>query len=341
MMKEKRSVNKQSGEHSTEVRGSQEWRRTRHSGEDFEILLNRFGSGMKEKEAMINFEEKKRQRNDESIDWFLDELESLRRRSNPEQLTNRRNIRIASKFIVRVKNHDLRTLLATYYTISKDNAPNPEEMGEKSREYILMKPKKFSISDGRNLQGVSQQQRLTWYKPRDDMDKQQSCVNCGSADHYIADCSTKKTRDEKLGIYIIWRWHESDGRTCLQFYSGLIIKIGARWFFCSQEGHFTMDCTLFWEAKKKQKHPKHKIALAAVQNNRNRQAENDLQSKDVISRELSTKFVKAVTEERERERCWRGSNKKFTGDKLPEGGSRGYQQSGTRLGDKGDRTKAE
>ena len=49
----------------------------------FEILLNRFGSGMKCHQAMIRFE-KRRQRDDESIDRFLDYLESLRRRSDPE-----------------------------------------------------------------------------------------------------------------------------------------------------------------------------------------------------------------------------------------------------------------
>ena len=39
----------------------------------FEILLNRFGSGMKGHQAMIRFK-KKRQRDDESIDRFLDVL---------------------------------------------------------------------------------------------------------------------------------------------------------------------------------------------------------------------------------------------------------------------------
>ena len=50
----------------------------------FEILLNRFGSGMKGHQAMMRFE-KRRQRDDESIDHFLDDLESLRRRSDPEE----------------------------------------------------------------------------------------------------------------------------------------------------------------------------------------------------------------------------------------------------------------
>ena len=78
----------------------------------FEILLNRFGSGMKGHQAMMRFE-KRRQRDDESIDRFLDDLESLRRRSDPEESTNRRNFSIASKFIDWVKSDDLRTMLAT------------------------------------------------------------------------------------------------------------------------------------------------------------------------------------------------------------------------------------
>ena len=93
----------------------------------FEILLDRFRLGMKVHQAMMNFE-KRRQREDESIDRFLDDLESLRRRSDPEESTNRRNFGIASKFIDVVRSDDLRTMLVTYYTLSKDNAPTPEEM---------------------------------------------------------------------------------------------------------------------------------------------------------------------------------------------------------------------
>ena len=127
----------------------------------FEILLNRFGSGMKGHQAMMRFE-KRRHRSNESIDRFLDDLESLRRRSDPEESTNRRNFSIASKFIDGVKSDDLRNMLATYYTLSKDNAPTPEEMRQKSREYMLMKPKKYTYSDNRNMQGGSQPQRSSW-----------------------------------------------------------------------------------------------------------------------------------------------------------------------------------
>ena len=125
---------------------------------------------MKGHQAMMRFK-KRRQRNNESVDRFLDDLESLRRRSDPEESTNRRNFSIASKFIDGVSSDDLRTMLATYYTLSEDNAPTPEEMREKSREYMLIKPKKYSFSENRNMQGESQQQRSSWYKPRDDMDK--------------------------------------------------------------------------------------------------------------------------------------------------------------------------
>ena len=52
-----------------------------------------------------------------------------------------------------------------------------------------------------------------------------------------------------------------------------------------------MDCPLFWAAVN---NPKHKLVLAAVQNTRNSQAENDLQSKEAANGELPTKTVKAV-----------------------------------------------
>ena len=76
---------------------------------------------------------------------------NVRRRSDPEESKNRRNFSIALKFIDGVKIDDLRTMLATYYTISKDNLPTPEEMRQKSREY--MKPKKNPYSENRNMRG--------------------------------------------------------------------------------------------------------------------------------------------------------------------------------------------
>ena len=234
------------------------------------------------------------QRDDESIDRFLDDLESLRRRSDPEESTNRRNFSIAAKFIDGVKSDDLRTMLVTYYTLSKDSAPTPEEMRQKSREYMLMKPTKYSYSDNRNMRGGSQPQRSSWYKPRDDMDKRRSCANCGSADHHVAHCTKYKQGMKSLG----YAPNEEDMSQMEdhEFYSSLIIKIGARCFFCNQEGNFRMDCPLFWEAVKNQSHSKHRLPSAAVQNQRNRQTEFETKNSEAPSAELPTKTVKAVTQ---------------------------------------------
>ena len=81
----------------------------------FEILLNRFGSGVQEHQAIMRFE-KRRQREDETIDKFLDNLELLRKRSQPDESNRRLNLAVASKFIDGVKNDELRTMLATHYT---------------------------------------------------------------------------------------------------------------------------------------------------------------------------------------------------------------------------------
>ena len=57
-----------------------------------------------------------------------------------------------------------------------------------------------------------------------------------------------------------------------------------------------MDCPLFWDAVKNKNYPKHKLALAAVQNTRNRQAEIDLKNTEAASGELTAKTVRAVTQ---------------------------------------------
>ena len=103
-----------------------------------DILLNRFGSGVQGHQAMVKFE-KRRQRDDESIGKFLDELELLRRRSNPDERISERNLAIASKFMDGVKSDELKTMLATHFTLSLDQVPTPDDLRMKSREYLLLK----------------------------------------------------------------------------------------------------------------------------------------------------------------------------------------------------------
>ena len=167
-------------------------------------------------------------------------------------------------------------------------------MRQKSRDYMLIKPKKYSYSDGRNMQGGGKQQRSSWYKPRDDMDKRRSCTNRGPADHHVADCTTYKQGMKSLGYAL----DEEDMSQTEEheIYSGLIIKIGAMCFFCNQEGHFRMDSPLFWDAVNNQNHPKYKLALAAVQNTRNRKTEIELKNTEAVSGELPPKTVKVVSQ---------------------------------------------
>ena len=105
----------------------------------FEILLNRFGSGVQGYQARMRFE-KQRQREDETIDKFLDNLEMLRRRSQPDESNRRMNLAVASKSFDGVKNEELRTMLATHYTPLSTNAPTPEKLRLKSKKFLLLKP---------------------------------------------------------------------------------------------------------------------------------------------------------------------------------------------------------
>ena len=104
----------------------------------FDILLNRFGSGVQGHQAMVKFE-KRRQRDYESIDKFLDDLELLRRRNKPDERISERNLAIASKFMDGVKSEELKTMLATHFTLSLGQVPTPDDLRMKSREYLLIK----------------------------------------------------------------------------------------------------------------------------------------------------------------------------------------------------------
>ena len=78
--------------------------------------------------------EKRRQDEEETIDTFLDDLEMLRRLSQPDESSSSMNLGVASKFIIdAVKNVELRTMLAKHFTPFSTNAPTPEELRLESR----------------------------------------------------------------------------------------------------------------------------------------------------------------------------------------------------------------
>ena len=129
---------------------------------------------------MVKFE-KRRQRDEESIDKILDDLELLRRRSNPDERISERNLAIASKFMDGVKSEELKTMLATYFTLSLNQVSTPDELRMKSLEYLLIKLRAQNrYSNYSNYSGTNTGANSSWYKPRDDMDKRRSCANCGS-----------------------------------------------------------------------------------------------------------------------------------------------------------------
>ena len=246
----------------------------------FEILLNRFGSGVQGHQAMMRFE-KRRQREDETIDMFLDDLEMLRRRSQPDESNRRMNLAVASKFIDGVKNDELRTVLATHYTPLSTNAP-PSRSGYYKNNY-------GNFNNGPANQGNN------WYNPRDDMDKRRSCANCSSADHHVSACPTYKQGMKAIGFSL-----EDEDASELDhedFMRGVIAKFGPRCFFCNLEGLFKSDCPQFWDAVADIKHPRHEEALSGVKASKARLlSEAEARKKDK-PQELAAKKMQAVTEE--------------------------------------------
>ena len=127
------------------------------------------------------------------------------------------------------------------------------------------------------MQGGSQQQRSPWYRPRDDMDKRRSSANCGSVDHHVADCTTYKQGMKSLGCA-----PEEEDKNQMEeheFYSGLIIQIGARCFFLQSRRPSQNGLSFVLGGSEESESTKTQTSTGAVQNTRNRQAENDLNNK--------------------------------------------------------------
>ena len=76
-------------------------------------FVESFRLGCSGHQAMVKYENR-RKRNDDSIDKFLDDLEILKRRSNPDKRISERNLAISSKSMDVVKSDELTTMLATH-----------------------------------------------------------------------------------------------------------------------------------------------------------------------------------------------------------------------------------
>ena len=212
----------------------------------FDILLNRFGSGVQGDQAMVKFE-KRLQRDDESIDNFLNDLELFRRRSNPDERMSERNLAIASKFMDGVKSEELKTMLATHFTLSLDQIATPDDLHMKSREYLLIKPRAQNrYNNYGNYSGTNTGANSSWYRPRDDMEKRRSCANCGSLGHHVSACSAYKQSMKAIGYFL--DDVDATDEDHEEYVRGLIMKYGPRCFFCNLQGHFKSDWTQFWDA---------------------------------------------------------------------------------------------
>ena len=234
----------------------------------FDILLNLFGSVVQGHQAMVKFE-KRCHRDDESMDKFLDDLELLRRRRNPDERISERNLAIASKFMDGVKSDELKTMLATHSTLSLDQVPTPDDLRMKSREYLLIKPRAQNrYSNYGNYSRTNTGASSSWYRHRDDMDKRRSCANCGSMDHHVSACLTYKQNMKAIG-YFLDEFDATD-KDHEEYVRELIMKYGPRCFFCKLEEHFKSDCTQFWDAVADAKHPRLKEAFSGVKASRAR-----------------------------------------------------------------------
>ena len=245
---------------------------------------------------MVKFD-KRRQRDDESIDKFLDDLELLRRRSNPDERISERNLAIASKFMDGVKSEELKTMLATHFTLSLDQVPTPDDLLMKSGEYLLINSRAQNrYSNCGNYSETNTGANSSWYKPRDDMDKRRSCASCVSMDHHVSACSAYKLNFKAIG-YLLDDVDATD-EDHEEYVRGLIMKYGPRCFFCNLEGHFKSDCTQFWYAVADAKHLRHEDALSGVKASRARlMNEAESRRKETIPSTYTTKKVKTLPDE--------------------------------------------
>ena len=145
---------------------------------------------------MVKFK-KRRERDYESIDTFLDDLELLRTRSKPDERTSEWNLAIASKLMDGVKSDELKTMLATHFTLSADSVPKPDDLRMKSREYLLIKTR-AQIVPAITATTVERilARNSSWYRSRDEKDKRRSW------DHHISASSNCNQNIKAIDYFV-------------------------------------------------------------------------------------------------------------------------------------------
>ena len=189
-------------------------------------------------------------------------------------------------------------MLAKHYTPLSTNAPTPEELRLKSKEYFLLKPPSRSGYYKNNYGNVNNgpaNQGNNWFKPKDDMDKRRSSAKCSSTDHHVSACPNYKQGMREIGFSL-----EDENASEVDhedFMRGVIAKFGSRCFFCNLEGHFKSDCPSFWDAVAHIQHPRHEEALSGVKASKARLLSEAEACRKEKPQELATKKMQAVTEE--------------------------------------------
>ena len=237
------------------------------------------------------------QREDETIDKFVDDLEMLRSRSQPDGSNSRMKLAVASKFNDGGKNDELRTMLATPYAPLSTKAPTREELRHKSKDYLLLKRHRDLVIT-KTIMAILTMDQLTnqqLVQTKGRHGKRRSCAHCISTDHHVSACPTYKQGMKVIGFSL--EDEEASEVNHEDFLRRVIAKFSPRCFFCNLEGQFKSDCAQFWDAVANIKHPRHEEALLGVKASKVRLLSEAEARRKEKPQELATKKMQAVTEE--------------------------------------------
>ena len=224
----------------------------------FYVFLTHFSSGVQGHQTIAKFE-KKRQSVEVSIDKFLDDLELLRRRIIPGA--------IALSFMDGVRSDELKTMLATHFTLSADSRHTPDDLRMKLREYLLIKPRaQKRYSNNGNYSRMSTGTASSWYKTCDDMDKRSSCANCGSLDQLVSAFSIDKQSLKAIGFF--FDDMEASNEDHEDYVKKILLKFGPRCFLATLKGISNQTALSFGMQYQTQRTPATKRRLSGMKASR-------------------------------------------------------------------------